>query len=287
MSSTRADDDRIAALRRRSLARWSLLVVVLIAFGIGAVAFGSPEDAPDDDQSTSDEPTPPPKVACGAERPEPREPKTYKTPPPMTLDRRDDYRATITTSCGMIEMDLLEQESPQTVNNFVFLAEDGFYEGLTFHRIEQNAVVQGGDPTETGRGGAGYTIPDEFPNNPDVYTYGTVGMANEGPGTASSQFFIIVHDPDPDPQQVFESCTAAEEVCLERKRAAEKDARIDEPAGYRPSYTVFGEVDLEDGPSAETLEKIAKQETKLGNDPAIATSPVSEVYIESVEIEKS
>ena len=266
--------------------RWALLAIALAALGIGAVAAGSPGNETNETTGGSDEPTPPPTVACDGERPESVETKTYKRPPPMTLDRQADYRAIIATSCGTIDLDLLERESPQTVNNFVFLAREGFYEGLTFHRIEQNAVVQGGDPTETGRGGAGYTIPDEFPNDPDVYVYGTVGMANQGPRTASSQFFIIVHDPDPDPEEIFEACTASETVCLERRRAAEKDARVDEPAGYRPNYTVFGEVDLEDASSAETLEKIAKQETKLGDDPAIATSPVSEIYIESVEIEK-
>ncbi|MDQ4094837.1 MAG: peptidylprolyl isomerase [Actinomycetota bacterium] len=284
MSSSRADE-RTTALRRRSLVRWVLLGVALAAIGIGAVAFGSPQETETDSTPTS-EPTPPPKVACNGQRPEAVEPKTYKRPPPMTLDRRADYWAIVATSCGSIEMDLLEDQSPQTVNNFVFLAEDGFYDGLTFHRIEQNAIIQGGDPTETGRGGAGYSIPDEFPNTPQVYTYGTVGMANEGPRTASSQFFIVVHDPDPDPQEVFETCTASDEVCLERRRASEKDARVDEPAGYRPAYAVFAKVDLADTSTAKALEKIAKQETKLGDDPAIATSPVSKIYIESVEIEK-
>lgn len=285
-SSPAGPAERDAALRRRRVVRWTLLVVVLVALVVGVAAASSDPGSKEGSGAPSPEPTPPPKVACNAERPEPAEPKTYERRPPMTLDRNTDYRAVITTSCGVIEMDLLEQESPQTVNNFVFLANDGFYDGLTFHRIEQNAVIQGGDPTETGRGGAGYTIPDEFPNSPDVYVYGTAAMANEGPGTASSQFFIVVHDPAPDPQEVFETCTAADEVCRERRRAAIKDARVDEPAGYRPNYSIFAEVDLEDEQSARTLEKIAKQETKLADDPATATTPVSKVYIESVEIEK-
>ena len=176
----------------------------------------------------------------------------------MTLEKDVDYGATISTSCGDIEMDLLEKEAPITVNNFVFLAEEGFYDGLEFHRVEQNSIIQGGDPTKTGRGGPGYEIPDELPKSPKKYTFGTVGMANNGPGTGGRQFFIVVHDADPEDGY--------------------------EPAGYRPHYSIFGRVDPNDAASVETLTTIALQETKTSNDPSIATQPVAPIYIESIEI---
>ena len=275
--------ERDAALRRRTRVRWAGLVVAL-AVVAGVVLLSGGTDEGEDQEPGATKPSPPPKVACGADRPTAADPGTYDRPPPFELDRQVDYAAVITTSCGDIVMDLLEDEAPRTVNNFVFLAREGFYDGLTFHRVEQNSIIQGGDPEGTGRGGPGYTIPDEFPKSPDEYVFGTVGMANEGPGTAGSQFFIVVHDPDPDPQEVFELCTASEEVCLERRREAEKDARVDEPAGYRPDYAIFGRVDPTDENSVTTLGEIATLETKIGNDPTTATQPVTDVYIESIEI---
>ena len=288
MSESRAGSAaREAALRRRRRVRWAGLLLALgglIAVGfLGGSIGGDASDAEDPGSSPSAQPTGP-HVACNGEQPPPADPPTYDRPPPMRLRRGADYRAIITTSCGRVEMDLLEDQAPQTVNNFVFLAEDGFYDGLTFHRVERNSVIQGGDPEGTGRGGPGYTIPDEFPNSPKQYVFGTVAMANEGPGTAGSQFFIVVHDPDPDPEEVFELCTASEEVCLERRREAAKDARVDEPAGYRPDYAIFGRVDPKDENSVTTLGEIATLETKIGNDPATATQPVADVYIESIEI---
>ena len=109
-------------------------------------------------------------------------------------------------------------------------------------------------------------------------------MANEGPGTAGSEFFVVVHDPDPDPQEVFAECAASEEVCRERKREAIEDAREDDPAGYRPDYAIFGRVDPEDAESVATLLEISTLETKIGNDPSIATQTVLPVFIESIEI---
>ena len=258
-----------------------------MALGViaGVALVGGTEQSAEEGPGTSPEkPSPQPNVACDAESPPPADPPSYDEPPPLELDRKVDYSAVIATSCGDIALDLLEDEAPKTVNNFVFLAREGFYNGLTFHRIEQNSIVQGGDPTGTGRGGPGYTIPDEFPESPDEYIFGTVGMANQGPGTAGSQFFIVVHDPGIDPQEVFEACTASEEICLERRREAERDARVYEPAGYRPDYAIFGRVDPKDETSVTTLVEISTIETKVGNDPDTATQPVSPVYIESIEI---
>ncbi len=90
----------------------------------------------------------------------------------------------------MIALDAAK--APTTVNNFVFLAREGFYDGLTFHRVVSGFIIQGGDPEGTGRGGPGYAIPDELPE--DGYQPGSVAMANAGPDTAGSQFFIVTGD---------------------------------------------------------------------------------------------
>ena len=261
------------------------MVVALGVLTAVVLATTAGNDGTDDNTgSPTDNSTPQSEVACGADRPPPADPPTYDAPPAFKLDKKVDYSALIKTSCGDVALDLLEDEAPRTVNNFVFLAREDFYDGLTFHRIEQNSIIHGGDPEGTGRGGPGYTIPDELPKSPDEYVFGTVGMANEGPGTAGSQFFVVVHDPDPDAQVVFEACTASEQVCRERRREAEKDARQDEAAGYRPDYAIFGRVDPKDETSVTTLTEIATLETKIADDPVTATQPVSPVYIESVNI---
>lgn len=282
-SDPTALSERDAALRHRRRVRRTGLVVAA-GVVVAVVLFSGGTDKPEDQSPVTDKAPDQPKVACGAQRPPAPDPPTYDSPPPFELDQEVDYGAVITTSCGDIALDLLEDDAPRTVNNFVFLAREGFYDGLTFHRIEQNSIIQGGDPEGTGRGGPGYTIPDEFPKSPEEYVFGTVGMANEGPGTAGSQFFVVVHDPDPDPEAVFEACTASEDICEERRREAVKDARVDEPAGYRPDYAIFGRVGPKDETSVTTLLELSKLETKIGNDPDTATQPVADVYIESIEI---
>jgi peptidylprolyl isomerase len=112
------------------------------------------------------------------------------TAPVTVIDPALDYTATITTDKGDITVQLNPQAAPVTVNSFVFLACSGFYDGVTFHRVIPGFVAQGGDPTGTGTGGPGYTIPDEYSKLP--FTLGTIAMASTGPGTNSggSQFFI-------------------------------------------------------------------------------------------------
>ncbi len=122
--------------------------------------------------------------------------KQWKNPPAMQIDPAKGYRATITTDKGVIELELYPQYAPQTVNNFVFLAREGFYDGITFHRVIANFMIQGGDPTGSGRGGPGYRFADEFANNPLKHDRGVISMANAGPGTNGSQFFIT-HSPQP------------------------------------------------------------------------------------------
>ena len=120
----------------------------------------------------------------------------YSAPPEMQIDPDTTYRATLTTSKGDIVLDLQPQHAPKTVNNFVTLARDGFYDGLTFHRVIPNFMIQGGDPNGTGTGGPGYRFEDETRDNPLTHETGVISMANAGPNTNGSQFFIT-HAPQP------------------------------------------------------------------------------------------
>ncbi|WP_412062055.1 peptidylprolyl isomerase [Rubrivirga sp. IMCC45206] len=120
----------------------------------------------------------------------------YDAPPAMQIDPSKSYRATIATDKGDIVVDLAAEHAPKTVNNFVTLARDGFYDGLTFHRVINNFMIQGGDPTGTGSGGPGYKFEDETRDNPLTHETGVLSMANAGPNTNGSQFFIT-HAPQP------------------------------------------------------------------------------------------
>jgi peptidyl-prolyl cis-trans isomerase B (cyclophilin B) len=122
--------------------------------------------------------------------------KQWNSPPAMQIDPKKSYRAVIETNRGTIELDLYPQYAPRTVNNFVFLAQQGFYDGVTFHRVISNFMIQGGDPTGSGRGGPGYRFEDEFQGNPLKHETGVISMANAGPNTNGSQFFIT-HAPQP------------------------------------------------------------------------------------------
>ncbi|MCA9956290.1 MAG: peptidylprolyl isomerase [Anaerolineales bacterium] len=114
----------------------------------------------------------------------------------MQIDKSKKYTATVSTNKGDIELELFAEYAPITVNNFVFLSREGYYDGVAFHRVISNFVIQGGDPTGTGGGGPGYTFTDEFGGNPHKHGTGYLSMANRGPGTNGSQFFIT-HAPQP------------------------------------------------------------------------------------------
>jgi peptidyl-prolyl cis-trans isomerase B (cyclophilin B) len=130
-------------------------------------------------------------ITCSSAVPaKPATPPTFSAAPPMTIDTTAKYTAAMKTSCGTIHIALDAAAAPQTVNSFVFLAQQGFYNGTDFHRIVTNFVDQGGDPTGTGSGGPGYSLPDEPPTTP--YKTGSVAMANAGSGTTGSQFFLTV-----------------------------------------------------------------------------------------------
>jgi len=137
--------------------------------------------------------------------------KSYASPPPMTIDPKRKYSATLTTSAGTMAAQLLTEEAPQTVNNFVFLAREGFYAGVIFHRVIRGFMIQGGDPTGTGRGGPGYQFADEPVRR--KYERGTLAMANSGPNTNGSQFFIMHADyPLPQSYTIFGKLTSGEDV---------------------------------------------------------------------------
>jgi len=128
-------------------------------------------------------------ASCGgqAEVPAPK-PKSYSAPPPMVIDTGKQYTATIETEKGNLVLELFASDVPITVNNFVFLAREGFYDGTTFHRVIPDFMAQGGDPTGTGRGNAGYRFEDEFTEH--THVAGALSMANSGPNTNGCQFFI-------------------------------------------------------------------------------------------------
>ncbi|MEE9399431.1 MAG: peptidylprolyl isomerase [Dehalococcoidales bacterium] len=113
---------------------------------------------------------------------------SYSAPPPMTIDTSKQYTATIETESGIIMLELFASDVPVTVNNFVFLAREGFYDNTIFHRIIPDFMAQGGDPTGTGTGGPGYKFADEFTEH--THSAGALSMANSGPNTNGSQFFI-------------------------------------------------------------------------------------------------
>jgi peptidylprolyl isomerase len=112
----------------------------------------------------------------------------------MTIDVNKTYTATMKTNFGDIVIQLYPKQAPLTVNNFVFLARQGFYDGVIFHRVVKGFMIQGGDPTGTGTGGPGYKFADEKPTGTLDYYSGVIAMANSGPNTNGSQFFIMLGD---------------------------------------------------------------------------------------------
>jgi cyclophilin family peptidyl-prolyl cis-trans isomerase len=173
--------------------------------------------------------------------------KKYSAVPEMILQDGSRYEAVVHTNVGDFTVELFAKEAPVTVNNFVFLAREGFYENVVFHRIIQEFMIQTGDPTGTGSGGPGYRFKDELPV---AYPYepGIVAMANAGPNTNGSQFFI---------------CTGDSSKHLNRS----------------PNYTVFGRVVS----GMETVQKIAA--TPVGRSfSGEMSKPKEEVKMESIEI---
>lgn len=147
------------------------------------------------DEATSyeafrDQPT-----ACGAERPDPIEPMQFEAPQPQAdITPAASVTAILETSCGTLVVELDPEGYPETVNSFVFLARQGFYDGQVFHRVNPEFVIQGGDPSADGTGGPGYIVADERPPSDFAFEPGVVAMANRGSRTTGSQFFVVVHE---------------------------------------------------------------------------------------------
>ena len=170
--------------------------------------------------------------------------RQWKSAPEMQIDPSKRYRATLHTNKGDITIELLVGDAPKTVNNFVFLARDGFYNGVIFHRIIKGFMIQGGDPTGTGRGGPGYQFADEPVKG--AYEIGSIAMANSGPNTNGSQFFIC------------------------HGRNAES---------LPPNYTIFGRV-TEGLDVVDAIANVPTQSSGRGE----RSTPTEDVRIESVEI---
>jgi cyclophilin family peptidyl-prolyl cis-trans isomerase len=173
-------------------------------------------------------------------------PKSYTKAPDMSIDASKTYQAEVKTSKGVFTIDLFAKDAPKTVNNFVFLSKDGFYNNVIFHRIIKNFMVQTGDPKGNGTGGPGYKFEDEL-KSPHKYELGTVAMANSGPNTNGSQFFICA---------------------------------VDDCGGLNksPNYTIFGKLTKE---SMETITKIASTPVKAGGE---GSTPSEKVTIDSIAI---
>ncbi len=142
--------------------------------------------------------------------------KQWSTAPEMVIDPKKKYSATIATDKGDMVIELFADKTPKTVNNFVFLAREGYFDGTIFHRVIPDFMAQGGDPTGSGRGGPGYRFNDEFHPSLKHSKPGILSMANAGPGTNGSQFFIT-HVPTPhldNKHSVFGQLTSGMDVLL-------------------------------------------------------------------------
>lgn len=142
--------------------------------------------------------------------------KQWANPPQMKIDPKKKYSATFNTDKGDIVVELFADKTPNTVNNFVFLSQEGFYDGTIFHRVIADFMAQGGDPTGTGSGGPGYRFADEFHPSLKHSKPGILSMANAGPGTNGSQFFIT-HIPTPwldNKHSVFGQVTSGMDILL-------------------------------------------------------------------------
>ncbi len=172
--------------------------------------------------------------------------KKQLSKPEMKIDPSKSYKAIMTTSEGEVIIDLNAKETPITVNNFVYLAREGFYDGTIFHRVIEDFMIQGGDPEGTGAGGPGYRFEDEpFEGE---YVPGTIAMANAGPNTNGSQFFIM-HGDVPLP----------------------------------PNYVIFGNVES----GQMVVDAIATSPTKFNPASGESSTPVKPVVVKSVKIEEN
>lgn len=174
---------------------------------------------------------------CDAEAPLPARALSFDAPDDLGLS--GTITAVIATSCGDIRVALGADAAPVSVNSFVFLAEQGYFDGTVSHRVVPGFVIQAGDPTATGRGGPGYRLPDELPDPGFIYARGTLAMANAGPNTGGSQFFLVLADvPLPPSFSVFGTVTEGLEV-MDRIAAVPTVARAAGQEPSSPTQTVY------------------------------------------------
>jgi len=188
-------------------------------------------------------------TACGTQAPEPVTPMQFDAPVDLDLSPDATVAVTMSTSCGDIGIRLDPSLAPETVNSFVFLASEGYFDGTVFHRIVPGFIAQGGDQTATGIGGPGYVIPDEFPPPGVTYDRGVVAMANAGPGTTGSQFFVVLAD-----------------------------------GGLPPQYSIFGWV-TEGLEILDLLQEVPLGQSATSPDP-MSSTPLETIYINTVTIER-
>jgi len=187
-------------------------------------------------------------TACGAEAPEPVTPMQFDAPPDLGLGPDEAVAVTMSTSCGDIRIRLDPSIAPETVNSFVFLASEGYFDGTAIHRVIPGYIAQGGDQTATGTGGPGYVIADEVPPPAVAYERGIIAMANRGPGTTGSQFFVMLAD-----------------------------------GGLPPQYSIFGWV-TEGLEILDLLQEVPLGQSPTSPDPMPST-PLETIYIDSVTIQ--
>jgi cyclophilin family peptidyl-prolyl cis-trans isomerase len=248
LRAARMEEEKRQATRREFRKR--ILMAIGIGLGLAAtiLVFGvlsnRPAGLPSSYLAFRDLPT-----ACGAEAPPLPDPApTFTAPGDQNLDPTIPLTARLITSCGEIVIELDHVNHPQTVNNLVFLAREDFYDSLVFHRIFAGFVIQDGDPNANGTGNPGYTIADEFPPANFVYEPGVVAMANRGPGTTGSQFFIVIGE---------------------------------NAAVLGNTFSIVGRVTSGD----DTLDAIAAIPTAVQPGSAERSRPLEAVYIEDVVIE--
>lgn len=164
-------------------------LVVVAVFAFSGIFTGESTDLPSSYEGFRSRPT-----ACDADQPPAETVMSFDAPESQSdITSTSKVTAKMATSCGEIVLELLPEKSPETVNSFVFLAREGYFDGQVFHRIVENFVIQGGDPSADGTGGPGYVIADEFPTANDfTYEVGVVAMANRGARSTGSQFFIVI-----------------------------------------------------------------------------------------------
>lgn len=261
-AAAKREEEKRSARRKRSLMTGALLVLaVLVGATIGYALLSGGDDTPSAAPSSNADPASPASPEpdpvdgpCDFTPPANIEAKVpFKKQPPMNIDAAGSYTATLETSCGKIRVKLLPQQAPQTVNSFVFLADEGWYDGTVFHRIANSIdIIQAGDPTCTkpeptcGSGSPGYEFADELTGK-EKYVAGTVAMANSGPDTNGSQFFIVTGP---------------------------------NATGLPPSYTVFGELLGKD--SLQVAQRI--QSLPVGG---TGEQPNDKIWIRGVKITES